>query len=280
MCIANGVNLALDLLLVPGTFGLPALGAVGGGLATLGARTALCVFMLAYIVRMQEAKALGVFDRAPRDRQAEAEQRKIGFGAGLSNFFEVAAFNSLNVIAGWIGALAVAGWAIVLNVTAVIFMAPLGLATAAAVRVGSAYGASDAAGVRRAAAAAVLVTTVYGVVLSLTVWPLAGSIAGLYTADARTLQMAGAGLTLTCLMLLPDALQVVAAQALRGRGDVWLPTGAHLTSYILIMAPLAWFLAIPLKMGLIGMIWAVVVASVISCTLLLVRLWVLSRRGI
>jgi MATE family multidrug resistance protein len=280
MWIANGVNLALDLLLVPGTFGLPALGAVGGGFATLGARTALCLFMLGYIARMGEARALGVFTRAPRDRYAEGEQRRIGFGAGLSNFFEVAAFNSLNVIAGWIGALAVAGWAIVLNVTAVVFMAPLGLATATAVRVGSAYGARDAAGARRAAGVAVLVTTVYGVALSLTIWPLAGPIAGLYTDDARTLQMAGAGLALTCLMFLPDALQVVAAQALRGRGDVWLPTAAHMTSYILIMAPLAWFLAIPLKMGLTGMIWAVVLASLVSCGLLLTRLWALSRRGL
>lgn len=280
MWVANGVNLALDLLLVPGTFGLPALGAVGGGLATLGARTALCLFMLAYIARMAEARELGVFDRAPRDRPAEAEQRRIGFGAGLSNVFEVAAFNSLNIIAGWISALAVAGWAIVLNVTAVIFMAPLGLATAAAVRVGSAYGARDPAGVRRAAAVAVVVTAVYGVLLSVVIWPLAGPIVGLYTEDAQTFAMAKAGLALACLMFLPDALQVVVAQALRARGDVWVPTGTHLTSYILIMAPLAWFLAIPLGMGLTGMVWAVVLASVISCGLLLARLWQLGRRGL
>jgi MATE family multidrug resistance protein len=148
------------------------------------------------------------------------------------------------------------------------------------VRVGSAYGARDPAGVRRSAAAAVLVTTVYGVLLSLAVWPLAGPIAGLYTDDGQTLAMAGAGLALACLMFLPDALQVVVAQALRARGDVWVPTGTHLTSYILIMAPLAWFLAIPLKMGLTGMVWAVVLASVISGGLLLARLWQLNRRGL
>ena len=79
-------------------------------------------------------------------------------------------------------------------------------------------------------------------------------------------------------MFLPDALQVVAAQALRARGDVWVPTGTHLTSYILIMAPLAWFLAIPMKLGLIGMVAAVIIASVISCALLLARLWQLNRR--
>jgi MATE family multidrug resistance protein len=277
---ANAVNLALDLLLVPGTFGLPALGAVGGGLATFGARSVLCLFMLAYIARMKDARELGVFERAPRDRPAEAEQRRIGFGAGLSNVFETAAFNSLNIIAGWISALAVAAWAIVLNVTAIVFMVPLGLATAAAVRVGSAYGARDAAGVRRAAAVAFGVTSAYGLAISLVLWPLAPTIAQLYTSEGRTLAMAGLGLSLACLMFLPDALQVVAAQALRARGDVWLPTGTHLTSYILLMAPLAWFLAIPMHLGVTGMVLAVIIASVVSCGLLLARFWVLGRRGL
>jgi MATE family multidrug resistance protein len=275
---ANVVNLAIDLLLVPGTFGLPALGAVGGGLATLSARTALCLFLLAYIARMPEARALGVFARAPRDRAAEAEQRRIGFGAGLSNVFEVAAFNSLNIIAGWISALAVASWAIVLNVTAIVFMVPLGLSTAAAVRVGHAYGARDPVGVRRAALVAFCAAAVFGLLVGLVIWPLTGSIVGLYTHDAQTFAMASAGLSLACLMFLPDALQVVAAQALRARGDVWAPSATHLMSYILVMAPLAWFLAIPLHMGLVGMMAAVIIASVVSCLLLLGRFWMLDRR--
>ena len=277
---ANAVNLGLSLLLVPGTFGLPAMGAVGGGLATLGARSALCIFMLAYIARMAEARALGVFTRPARDPRAEAEQRRIGLGAGLSNVFETAAFNSLNVIAGWISALTVAAWAIVLNVTAIIFMVPLGLATAAAVRVGAAYGARDAAGVRRAGRVALLVTAAYGVLLSLAILPLAQSIVRLYTIESATLTLAGGALALACLMFLPDALQVVAAQALRARGDVWVPTGTHLASYVAVLAPLAWFLAIPLGMGLTGMIWAVIIASLISCLLLLGRLWMLGRQSL
>jgi MATE family multidrug resistance protein len=79
---------------------------------------------------MPEARALGVFAKPEPDRPAAIEQRRIGYGAGVSNFFEVASFASLNVIAGWIGALAVAAWTIVLNVAAIVFMVPLGLATA------------------------------------------------------------------------------------------------------------------------------------------------------
>ena len=279
MWIANAINLALDLILVPGTFGLPALGAMGGAWATTGARTFLAVAMLGYIALMPEARGLGVFDKPGRDRAAEAEQRRIGFGAGASNFFEVAAFASMNIIAGWIGGLAVAAWAIVLNVAAIVFMVPLGLSTGAAVRVARAYGARDRAGMIRAGLIAFGVTGLFGVAVSLLVWPNAALIAGAYTGNPATLAMAIPALALSCLMYFPDSLQVVTAQALRARGDVWLPTGTHLTSYVVIMMPLAWWLAIPRGMGIVGLVWAVVIASVISAILLLARFWVLSRRG-
>lgn len=278
MWAANVVNLALDLLLVPGTFGLPALGAMGGAFATTGARTFLAIVTLAYIARMPEARALGVFTKPERDRAAEAEQRRIGFGAGASNFFEVASFASMNVIAGWIGGLAVAAWAIVLNIAAIVFMVPLGLATGAAVVVGRAYGARDPAGVTRGALVAFGVTALFGAVVTLVVWPCAGLFSRGYTDNPQTLAMAVPALMISAAMFLPDALQVVVAQSLRARGDVWLPTITHLTSYILVMAPLAWWLAIPMHLGVNGIAWAVVIASVLSGALLLGRFWILARR--
>jgi MATE family multidrug resistance protein len=278
MWAANVVNLGLNLLLVPGVFGLPALGAVGGAWATFGARTFLAAASLAFVFRMAEARALGVFARPERDRAAESEQRRIGYGAGISNFFEVAAFASLNVVAGWISALAVAAWTIVLNVASVVFMVPLGLATGAAVLVGKAYGARDPAAVSRAGLVSFGVTFVFGVIVSLAVWPTAGLIAGGYTTDKATLAMAIPALVLSCLFYAPDAVQVVVAQSLRARGDVWLPTVTHLMSYILVMMPLAWWLAIPMEMGVMGMVWAVILASFLSGALLLTRFWILSRR--
>ena len=278
MWAANIVNLGVLLLLVPGTFGLPAMGAVGAAWATTGARAFLSVVMLIYIARMPEARALGVFDKPERDRPAEIEQRRIGYGAGASNFLEVAAFASMNVVAGWLGGFAVAAWAIVLNVVGIVFMVPLGLATGTAVLVGGAYGARDNAAVNRAGGVAFAVTVVFAVLVSLVIWPTAELIARGYTRDAATLAMAVPALVLCCLFLIPDALQVVTAQALRARGDVWLPTYTHLTSYVLVMMPLAWWLAIPMKLGIIGIIWAVVLASFLSAGLLLARFWMLSRR--
>ncbi len=278
MWVANGLNLAIDLLLVPGIFGLPALGAVGGAWATTGARTFLSAAMLIYIARMPEARALGVFTKPPRDRAAEADQRRIGFGAGASNFFEVAAFASMNIFAGWIGGLAVAAWAVVLNVAAIVFMVPLGLSTGAAVRVGRAYGAREPRGVIRAGLVAFGVTAAFGAVASLMVWPAARWIAGGYTQNPATIALAVPALIVSSLMYLPDSLQVVTAQALRARGDVWMPSATHLTSYVAIMMPLAWWLAIPKHLGIVGIAWAVVIASVVSAALLLFRFWRLSLR--
>ena len=82
----------------------------------------------------------------------EIEQRRIGYGAAASSFFEITAFAAMNVIAGWISPLTVAAWAVTLNVLALMFMVPLGLSTATAVMVGRAYGAVDPAGLSRAAA--------------------------------------------------------------------------------------------------------------------------------
>ena len=278
MWAANVVNLGFVLLLVPGTFGLPAMGAVGAAWATTGARAFLAAATLGYILLMPEARALGVFDKPPRDRAAESEQRRIGYGAGASNFLEVSSFAAMNVFAGWISGLAVAAWAIVLNVAAIVFMVPLGLATGAAVLVGKAYGARDPAGVNRAGAVAFAVTAAFGLVISLAIWPSAGLIATGYTTDPATIAMAAPALALACLFFFPDCLQVVTAQALRARGDVWLPTYTHLTSYVLVMMPLAWWLAIPKGMGIIGIVWAVIVASFLSGGLLLARFWLLSRR--
>ena len=278
MWIANVVNLVIDLMLVPGGLGMPALGALGGACATLGARTALTIALLIYIALMPDARTLGVFDKPAADRDAEAEQRRIGYGAGASGFFEVAAFSGMNIIAGWINPLTVAAYAIVLNVAAIVFMVPLGLSTATSVMVGSAYGARNLAAVNRAAALGLAVCAAFGLVVALAIWPTASVIAAGYTTNRPVIAMATGGLLLACLFFIPDFLQVVAAQSLRARGEVWLPTATHLASYTLVMTPLAWFLAIPLHMGLAGIIWAIIIASALSAGLLLARFWTLRRR--
>ncbi len=278
MWAANIVNLGLNLLFVPGVWGIPAMGAVGGAWSTLGARVFLMVVLLAWIWRMKDARELGVFDKPTANPGEAAEQRRIGYGAGASYFVEPAAFSGMNLVAGWLGAMVVAGYAVVLNVAAVIFMVPLGLSAATGVLVGRAYGARNTAGMARAGWLGFAVAIVFGVLVSALVWPLAPWIAGAYTREASLIALAAPALVLSCLFFAADSLQVVAAQALRARGEVWLPTFTHILSYALIMAPLAWWLAHPMKLGLAGIIWAVILASLVSAGCLVGRFWLLSAR--
>jgi multidrug resistance protein, MATE family len=278
MWLANLVNLGANLLFVPGTFGLPALGATGGAWSTFVARLALAAALALYVARMKEARELGVFDKPPRDRPAEVEQRKIGYGAGASNFFEVSAFAGMNLICGWIGGLAVAAYAVVLNVSAIVFMVPLGVATATAVQVGRAYGARDPAGMKRAGWIAFAVIAAVGTLFGLLLYPTRHWVALAYTTDPAALTLILPAMALSCLFFAPDAVQVVAAQALRARGEVWVPTITHLISYALVMGPLAWWLAIPRGMGLNGVLISIIVTSFLAAAFLLMRFRMLDWR--
>ncbi len=280
MWVANGINLLALFLLVPGTFGLPAMGAVGAAWATLAARGFLTLGLLVFILLMPEARDLGVFEPAPRDRAAETEQRRVGYGAGASGFFEIAAFAGMNIIAGWLGGVSVGVWAIVVNVVSVAFMVPLGLSTAASVLVGRAYGAGDFTEVRRASLLAYGLAALFGGLIALLVWPGAKLVASAYTIDPATLALAVPAMALASAMVLPDAIQVVVAQTLRARGDVWMPTATHFLSYVLVMAPLSWWLAIPAGLGVNGIVLGVILASLLSAGLLLARFaWLWRRAG-
>lgn len=278
MWVANGVNLLLNLWLVPGLSGLPIEGAVASSWATFGARTALAIFLVVYIVRLPEARALGVFNRPRRDVEAAREQRKIGLGAGASYFIEVGAFAAMTLVAGQLGGAETAAWAIVLNLSAIVFMIPMGMSSAAAVLVGRSYGARDRAGVLRSGLTALGLVSVLTLIVALFVWPGAPMLIAAYNRDPILAAIAVPALALASLFFVADGIQVVAAQSLRAAGDVWWPTSMHIFSYGAVMIPLGWFLAHVAGLGVQGIVWSVIVASLISASLLTGRFLRVARR--
>jgi len=276
MMAANVVNLVLNLWLVPGENILGTSGAYGTAMATLGARIFLLGLLCFYVLRWNAARTrYGLFQHA-RAGLLKAMLR-IGAAAAGSLCVETAAFAGMNIVAGWLGAFEAAGWSIVLNVAAVIFMVPLGLSSATAVMVGRAYGARDIAGVRASGVQGMVVTTVLLALVSLVMVLTAPLVAAAYTQDANLLRLVIPALMLSCLFFVTDGLQVVAAYALRARGDVWWPTFLHVVNYAVVMLPLGWFLALPMGGGVNGIVWAVVIASFMAATVLVGRFLWLSR---
>jgi len=276
MWVANAVNLGLNLLLVPDILNVGLDGAVASAWATFGARMALAVFLVIFILRLPEARGWGLFNKPKRDKVVEREQMKVGFGAGSSNFIEVGAFAAMTLFAGQLGAAETASWAVVINVSAIVFMVPMGLSSATAVLVGRSFGAGDKAGVMRSGLAGVGVVTVLAFIIAIGLWLTAPLVVSAYTTDPAILAIAAPALVLATLFFVADAQQVVAAQANRAAGDVVWPTLMHLLSYGVIMIPLGWWLAH--RIGVDGLVWSVIVASLISGALLTGRFVRIARR--
>lgn len=278
MWIANLVNLLLALWVIPGTSPFPVAGAVAAGWVTLVARMVLMLMLAGWIWSWPRAHEMGVFRKAAPDPAEAREQRRIGYASGLSYAIEAGAFSGMNFIAAQLGVLVVAAWAVVLNVAAAVFMVPMGIAAAGAVLVSRAVGAGSVSAVKRAFAMAMKLAMGALLALSLIVFLDADLVGRAYSSDPELLAMTASALLLSCLFFMADGAQVVASNALRARGDVWWPTGMHFISYVLVMIPLAWWFAVRQGGGLDGIIWAVIVASLISGLALTARFYWLGDR--
>ena len=73
------------------------------------------------------------------------------------------------------------------------------------------------------------------------------------------------------------ALQSSVPQADPLAGDAWTATWFQLFSYSAVMLPLGWALAVPGHLGLHGIVWAALIASLVSAGLLVSRFVWLSR---
>lgn len=278
MWIANVINLGLALWIVPGNSPFPVAGAVAAGWVTLVARVALMLMLGLWIWRWAEAHRVGVFRPSAPDKAEAREQRRIGYASGLSYAIEAGSFSGMNFVAAQIGVLTVAGWAVVMNVAAAVFMVPMGIAAATAVLVSRAVGAGSVAAVRRAFAMGMTLALGALLLLSVVIFLDADLVARAYTDDPALLAITGSALLLSCLFFMADGAQVVASNALRARGDVWWPTGMHFVSYMVVMLPLGWWLAVHRGGGLDGVVWAVIVASLISGGALVWRFLALGDR--
>jgi len=114
--------------------------------------------------------------------------------------------------------------------------------------------------------------------VALFVWPSAHLLVGAYSREPALIAIAVPALVLATLFFVADGIQVVMAQALRASNDVWWPTVLHFVSYGAVMIPLGWIFAHPVGLGVDGIVWSVIVASLVSAALLTGRFVRIARR--
>jgi MATE family multidrug resistance protein len=83
---------------------------------------------------------------------------------------------------------------------------------------------------------------------------------------------------IAAIVLHPDGAQVVAASALRARGDNWFPTFSHILAYAVVMPVLGYWLAEHQGMGVAGLLFAIFWSSIVSAGVLLLRWRMLAQR--
>ena len=135
------VNGLLNYLLIFGHGGFPALGIVGSALATSTANLTMALLLLAYATAAPSLARYQLLARFLRpDWDGFWMILRLGWPIGAMVVAEVGLFASASIMMGWLGAVPLAAHGIAIQLAAIAFMIPLGLANAATVRVGLALG--------------------------------------------------------------------------------------------------------------------------------------------
>ena len=84
------------------------------------------------------------------------------------------------------------------------------------------------------------------------------------SAGAHLVPLLSIMLAAVAFVTLFDGLQAVGSMALRAQGVVWIPTAIHVGSYVFVMLPLCWWLALHTDYGVWGVIIGISVASMVA----------------
>jgi MATE family multidrug resistance protein len=258
------VNLGLNLLWVPEH------GAIGSAWATVGARVFLSGGLLLWIFLLRDGDTFGVRSLRAKGHGYGA-LLAVGVASAVSQAVEAGAFSGMTVIAGRLGANIVAGYQILLNLLAFVFMLALGMAAATAVLVSEAIGRKAPADAARAGWTGIGLNELTMILAAIAIFVFATPIGHAYTADTELAALISSLIWIGSLILHPDGAQAVTASALRARGDNWFPTFSHILAYAVAMPVLGYWFAERLHMGVAGLLFAILAASLLSASVLLLR---------
>ncbi len=280
-------NILLDYALVFGRWGLPEMGGVGCGIATTALNWVILLLFVVVVSRHKGLRPLRLL-RLPRSINATAirHQLHIGLPIAVGITGEVLFFGIMALLLAPLGAIVVGAHQVAQNFGALIYMIPLGLAQAIAIRVAHSVGSAAPQHARRAAWNGVAVGTLIAVVTALITIIWRSDIASIYSSDPQVQALTQKLLLFCGAYQLFDALQITAWGALRGYKDTRAAMVIQLTSYWLIGFPIGYSLALtewwqPITglpaMGAQGF-WIGIICGLAAATVMLNgRLWKVSQ---
>jgi multidrug resistance protein, MATE family len=270
---ANIVNLVGDWVLIYGHWGFPGFGVVGSGWSTCISRVYMAAVLFVAVVWQHRKRKVPLFQPPLRPDFARiAELLGIGLPAAIQVLCEVGVFAAVTALISRLDAASVAAHQIALNCASLTYMVPLGISSAAAVRVGQGIGRRDPAGAGRAGWTAIALGALFMSFAAIVLVLAPGFIVNIFTPDPQVMRIGVKLLLVAAAFQLFDGLQTVATGALRGAGETRIPMFSTFVAYWVFGLPLGYYLGFARNLGATGL-WSGLALSLLIIAVALVFAW-------
>ena len=251
----NVVNIFLNWILIYGNCGMPRMGLLGAGVATLTARVLMLLcFVVVFFVAKRYRPYVQGFKEAAVNRKDFAALNKMGMPVGLQMGMETASFSLSTIMVGWLGTVALAAHQVMLTVGQLGFMMYYGMAAAVAVRASNFHGQGDMLRVKENVSAGFKIILVMAAAVSIPLLIVRNSLGYFFTDSAEVAAMVAQLVIPFVIYQFGDGLQCNYSNALRGISDVKMVMVYAFIAYFLISLPSAYLFGFVFDWGLTG-IW-------------------------
>ncbi len=276
------LNIPLNWIFVYGEFGMPALGGVGCGVATTIVNWFMLFALFAYVFFTKKLQKMPLFKHftQPHFKQI-LSIATLGLPVAVAIFFEVTIFACIAVLVAPLGTLVVAAHQITLNFSSMVFMLPMSISSAVSIRVGFNLGQKNTRGAKIATYSGLGVGLVLSMCSAILTLIFKADIAMLYTNNQDVINLALTLMLFAALYQCVDAIQVVAAGALRGYKEMSAIFTRTFIAYWIVGLPLGYTLAMTRliiePLGAKGFWIGLTVGLTVAAILLGQHLWVVQK---
>ncbi len=274
MWTANLINLILDPVLIFGLGPFPELGVTGAAIATTTGRGIAVLYQLIILFRGKHRIRLNLQSLKIRT-DIMMNLLKISAGGILQNIIATSSWILMVRIISFSGPDAVAGYTIAIRIIIFSLLPAWGLSNAASTLVGQNLGAKQPDRAEKSVRITSRANMLMMGFISLFLIIFPETLVRIFTNENLIIDNAANSLRIISFGFVFYGLGMVMTQGFNGSGDTITPTKINFLCFWLIEVPLAWFLAIQLKMGLTGACIAILFAE----SLLAFCGWYLFRKG-
>jgi MATE family multidrug resistance protein len=265
------LNIPLNYVLMFGKLGFPAMGTVGCGYATSIVIWLQLILLVTYVATHRHYRPFSLLSRldAP-DWSRIASLLRVGLPIAVSIFVEGSLFVAAALLIGRLGPVPAAAHLIAINFSALMFMIPIGLASAIAIRVGNAVGRGDPVGAQYAGRIGIVIVLFFQTLSASLMIFFPAWVVSIYTDDLLVAPLAVSLLFYAAIFQYPDGIQMVMAGALRGYKDTRKPMLYMVISFWIVGLTLGYNLTFRGEMGPAGM-WIGMIAGLSVSAVLMLR---------